>query len=252
MLKGNVTIISGPSGVGKDTILRELRKINKNYHFAISATTRAKRHNERDGVDYYFLPKKQFKYLRSNDKLLEHAVVHGNLYGTLKSQVLDVRNEGTDVIIRIDVQGMRSIKKLIPDAITIFIKPPTMSDLRNRMIERGTESEQDIIKKLRIAYDEIDQSKYYDHVFVNRNNQLDEVVQKIKCCSSRVCVMNYNKYPSTPYWPWSPSMAPNDKIITDPSVFVGPEVVITEKLDGSNYVVSRWRSIWSFCICSYY
>ena len=179
MTKGKVIIISGPSGVGKDTILNELRKVNKDYHFAITSTTRAKRHNERDGVDYYFLTKKQFKYLRSNDKLLEHAVVHGNLYGIPKSQVLGVRNEGTDVILRIDVQGMRSVKKLIPDAITIFIKPPTMLDLQNRMMERGTEGEQTITKKLKVAYDEMAHSKYYDYIFVNRDNQLDEVVQKI-------------------------------------------------------------------------
>ena len=138
-------MISGPSGVGKDVIIEEM--INQNpsdYHFTITATTRKSRVNELDGVNHYFLSVKEFTLMIDNDELLEWAKVYGNYYGVPKKQVTNALRDGNHVIIRVDVQGAKRIKTVMPEALLIFIHPPNLDILKNHLIRRGVNSDKDI------------------------------------------------------------------------------------------------------------
>lgn len=176
-MKGEVFIISAPAGGGKTTITSLLLKEIPNLTRVITCTTRKPREGEKDGVDYIFLSKEEFENWIKEGKLLEYAVVHGNYYGTPKEEVEKLLKEGKDVILVIDVQGMRQVKGKIKPLTTIFIIPPSIDELINRMKKRG-DSEEEINKRLNTAKQEFKHWKEYDYIVIN--DILEEAKEKIK------------------------------------------------------------------------
>lgn len=178
-LSGKLVIISGPSGVGKSTIARRICEMFKNAHLSISATTRAKSNKEIDGEDYYFISKEQFEERIEKELFLEHAEVFGNMYGTPKDKVDQALEQGQIVILEIDVQGGRQVKEIYPDAIMIFIVPPTPKDLANRMNNRGRgEDEKAAKERLETASQEIAAAwRYYDNMVIN--DDLEQAVNEV-------------------------------------------------------------------------
>jgi len=177
MKKGKFIIISGPSGVGKGTICNVLLK-ELNAWFSVSMTTRGIREREVDGVNYYFISKDEFKKRIEEGKLLEYNIYNDNYYGTPKDKVLEKMEEGTNVILEIDVNGARNIKNIFPDALLIYIAPPSIEILRERLISRGTEDLETIENRLKIADSELKQIDFYDYVVVNDN--LDKAIDEVR------------------------------------------------------------------------
>lgn len=174
--KGAFTILSGPSGVGKNTIADIL--IDKGYGiYSVSMTTRGIREGEEEGRDYFFVSKEVFDKNIEQDNFLEYAQYGDNYYGTLKSYVFDNIDNGTNVIAVVDIQGGVNIEKIFPEAVLIFIMPPSYEELEKRLRGRGTDSEEAILKRLSIAKKEMDFSSHYDYVVIN--NTVDEAVNDI-------------------------------------------------------------------------
>lgn len=171
MSKGSLFIVSGPSGCGKGTILAEILK-DERFYYSISATTRAPRPGEVDGVNYHFLTKEKFEELIANDGMLEYASYCDNYYGTPCKPVEDMLNEGKHVILEIEVQGAVNVMKKRPDAVSVFILPPSMKELRRRLNKRGTETEDVIEKRLSQAEREIKMAAQYDYVMINGELEL--------------------------------------------------------------------------------
>ena len=168
MIKGELFIISSPAGAGKTTLTNLLLEEDEKLKRVITYTTRKKRKNEIDGVDYVFVNKEVFELMIKENAFLEYAIVHGNYYGTPKKETFELLNQGFDVILVIDVQGMKQIKSVIPETISIFILPPSLKELESRMRMRG-ESEEEIQKRLETAKREIPYWKEYDYVIINEN-----------------------------------------------------------------------------------
>jgi guanylate kinase len=168
MIKGELFIISSPAGAGKTTLTNLLLEEDKKLKRVITYTTRKKRKNEIDGVDYVFVTKEVFELMIKENAFLEYAIVHGNYYGTPKKETFELLNQGFDVILVIDVQGMKQIKSVIPEAISIFILPPSLKELESRMRIRG-ESEEEIQKRSETAKREIPHWKDYDYIIINEN-----------------------------------------------------------------------------------
>lgn len=160
-------MISGPSGTGKGTLRRRLFQTVPGLAFSISCTTRPPRRDERHGEDYRFLDNREFDRLIREGAFLEWAEVHGNRYGTLASDVEEERRRGRDVVLEIDVQGACAVKSRYPEAVLIFVFPPSQQDLRERLQQRGTESESDLKVRLTNAETEIRQAGFFDHTIVN-------------------------------------------------------------------------------------
>lgn len=174
--KGAFIVISGPSGVGKNTIADIL--IDKGYGiYSVSVTTRGIREGEKEGKDYFFVSKEEFDKNIENDNFLEYAQYGDNYYGTLKSYVFDNIDNGTNVIAVVDIQGGVNIENIFPEAVLIFIMPPSFEELERRLRGRGTDSEEAILKRLSIAKKEMDFSSHYDYVVIN--NTVDEAVNEI-------------------------------------------------------------------------
>lgn len=177
--KGNLILFSGPSGVGKDTILELVLKRNKNLQKSISLTTREIRDKEINGEDYYFISRAEFENMIRNNEVLEFAKYGENFYGTPKAPVDKWLDEGKTIILKIEVQGAKKIKALYPDAVGIFIMPPSLVELEKRLRFRGSEDETDIKRRLDIAQREMEISSDYDYIVVNddiettSNNVLD-------------------------------------------------------------------------------
>lgn len=167
--QGKLVLFSGPSGVGKDTLLEILVQKNPNFQRSVSITTRERRDKEIDGEDYYFITPDDFEAMLDSGEVLEFAKYGKNLYGTPKKPVDKWLSEGKTVILKIEVQGAAKIKKMYPDAIAIFIMPPSMETLESRLRQRGTENEEDLVRRLTIARDEIEKSRDYDYIVVNDN-----------------------------------------------------------------------------------
>lgn len=175
--RGSLIILSGPSGAGKGTIHNELLKTEKNLTYSVSMTTRKPRNGEQEGIDYYFVDEDTFKKEIEKESFLEYACVHGNYYGTLKSNVYDSLDKGLDVILEIDIQGALKIKEKNENAIFIFIMPPSMRELKNRLVKRGTESKEKIIERFKNAYKEINEVSKYNYVVIN--DEVDKAVEKV-------------------------------------------------------------------------
>jgi guanylate kinase len=181
--KGKVIIVSGPSGVGKSTICKEVIKRLDNIYLSVSVTTRPKSDAELDGQDYWFISEQEFQERIEKDLLLEHAEVFGHLYGTPKDKVEEAVNEGKNVILEIDVQGARQTQMTFPDAVMIFILPPTEKDLVKRIGNRGREAADAAEQRLSGASDEIAAAwQYYNHMVINEDLQqaVDECIQIIE------------------------------------------------------------------------
>ena len=183
MKKGKLFVISGPSGVGKDTIVKEYLKNNKGM-LSVSATTRKPREGEIDGKDYYFLTKEEFEEWIENDNFLEYATYNNCYYGTPKSKIMENLDKGVDVFLVIEVQGGLIVKETIPESILIFLLPPSMQILEERLKNRNLDSEEMIKNRLEIAKKEIEVSKKYDYVITNI--KIDSTVEELKMIINKV------------------------------------------------------------------
>ena len=166
MAKGVLLIISGPSGSGKGTIVEQLVS-ELGYCVSISATTRNPRPNEKDGIHYFFKTKEEFEKMIDNGELLEHAAFCGNYYGTPKKYVEEQLESGKNIILEIEVQGALQVKKKVPDAVFIFLTPPDLDELQDRLVGRGTDSAEVIAQRIEKAKEEIAMMREYDYAIVN-------------------------------------------------------------------------------------
>ena len=191
-IKGDLIIISGPSGCGKGTICSELIKNGDNIIISTSATTRKPRTGEVDGVDYFFITKEEFEEKIKNNEFLEFAKVHhDNYYGTLKEKVLSNIDKGIDVILEIDIEGALQINNTMPEGIFIFIMPPSMKELKRRLIKRNTETKEQIVDRFKKAYQEINEVSKYNYVVINDEittavNKIKSIIQAEKCRVDRI------------------------------------------------------------------
>ena len=165
--KGRLFILSGPSGVGKSTVLKEVFRHRPNIFFSVSVTTRGPRPGEENGVHYHFISDAEYDELLKQDMLLEHAGYSGNRYGTPAQPIYDSLNAGKDVFLDIESVGMRNVKAKMPEAISVFIAPPDWETLEKRLRGRGTESEEKVLLRLQAAKRELDASGTYDYIVVN-------------------------------------------------------------------------------------
>lgn len=189
--KGLLIVVSGPSGAGKDTICQKLIKENSNIWMSVSMTTRKPRPLEKDGVDYFFVSSEEFENKIKGNTFLEYASYNDNYYGTPKDKVEEKLNEGKDVILVIDINGAINIKKIIPSALFIFIMPPDMETLKNRLIGRKTESKDKVVQRFITAYNEVNNYKKYNYVVVNDKvedavNKVKSIIQSEKCRVDRI------------------------------------------------------------------
>lgn len=189
--KGSLIVLSGPSGSGKDSICERLKEYNDRFWVSISCTTRKPRKGEEDGISYFFISEEEFKKRIDNDDLLEYASYNGHYYGTPKSKINDCLNNGIDVILVIEVQGALKIKHKIPEAIFIFIMPPTMRDLVVRLKKRGTETNDKILERFKKAYQEINELSKYNYVVVNDDldratKKVNSIIEAQKCMIERI------------------------------------------------------------------
>lgn len=178
MSKGFLLVVSGPSGSGKGTVSKALLNRRDDIVFSVSATTRKPRVGEEDGVNYFFLDEEKFNDMVKNGEFLEYAFVHNNYYGTPKKFVLDEIAKGEIVLLEIDVQGALQVKKNYKEAVFVFLLPPTMDELKNRIIKRGTESEEDINIRFENAFKELDFVGEYDYFVIN--DRVDDAVESIE------------------------------------------------------------------------
>ena len=172
-------VLSGLSGVGKDTVLDELRKSKFPAHICVTATTRAQRPTEKDGVDYYFVSKAKFQEMLTKDELMENATVYGNSYGIPKEPVRQALKAGQDVIVRIDVQGAATIRKKVPQALLVFLVTTTLAELEKRLKKRRTETAAELDLRLKTAEKELDSVPMFDYVVVNREGKIDRTITEI-------------------------------------------------------------------------
>ncbi len=172
-------VISGPSGVGKDTVIQRMKERQLPFHFVVTATTRPPRPNERHGIDYFFLSKDQFAEMIEKGELLEYAIVYNDFKGIPKDKVRQAFSSGQDVVMRIDVQGAATIHQLYPDALLIFLTTQDEDEMVNRLKERKTETPDGLNLRIATARQELKRIDDFDYVVVNRELQLDETVDAI-------------------------------------------------------------------------
>lgn len=165
--QGILIVLSGPSGAGKGTICQELLRSYPELNYSISATTRSARVGEQNGVNYWFVSRVEFQNMIENDQLLEWAEVYGNFYGTPCQHITELLNNGKDVVLEIDAQGATQIKKKFPEGVCIYIAPPSLDELANRIYKRGTDSLENIKTRLNSANDELTCVRHYNYVVVN-------------------------------------------------------------------------------------
>lgn len=172
-------VISGPSGVGKDAVLRRMKERGLPFHFVVTATTRPRRAGEVEGQDYLFLSQAEFEDLVRRGEMLEHALVYNDYKGIPRPQVAQALASGRDVVLRVDVQGAATLRRLAPEALLIFLLPPSQAELERRLRARRTESAEDLALRLRTAQQEIERLDLFDYAVVNREYGLDQTVDTI-------------------------------------------------------------------------
>lgn len=179
--KGILFVLSGPSGIGKGTVVRCLAERTKNLVLSTSVTTRSPRVGEKDGVDYFFRTREEFDEMVKNSEFLEYAEYCGNFYGTPKSNLFSLINDGKDVLLEIEVKGGSQVKSRFPGSVTIFVLPPSMDILRRRLMDRGSESQEAVENRLRKAEKEISFAPSYDYIVTNDclSKCVDDVVEII-------------------------------------------------------------------------
>lgn len=188
--KGLLLVVSGPSGAGKGTICKSLTERDKNIRVSVSATTRSPRAEELHGVNYYFLSRQEFQSLIDEDGFIEWATFCGNNYGTPRKKVEALLESGKDVILEIEVQGAMQVKQQYPDAVFLFVLPPSMSELRSRIVGRGTETETVINERLKTAAWEFSHIMQYDYVLLNDDvekavDRFRDIIAAEKCRTAR-------------------------------------------------------------------
>ncbi len=193
MSKGNVFIISGPSGSGKDALMAELFEKEPDLFFSISSVTRNMREGEVEGEKYNFISREKFEDMIENDEFLEYNLYVDNYYGTPKAPVENAVNEDRDVFIEVDVNGAKNIRRRLPEAISIFVMPPSFQELKRRLSARGTESDEVIALRLSAALREIKRAKEYDYIVVNDvlSDAVDDVISIIRASK---CALKIQKH----------------------------------------------------------
>jgi guanylate kinase len=173
-------VISGPSGVGKDSVVQRMKERGFPFHFVVTATTRERRENEVNGVDYFFVGKDEFARMIESNELIEYAIVYGDYKGIPKAQVRDAFASGQDVVMRIDVQGAETVRKLAPEALLIFITCDSEEELEDRLRKRKTESADSLSLRIATARKELQRLEAFDYVIVNHDFHLDDTVEKVR------------------------------------------------------------------------
>ncbi len=174
-----LVVISGPSGVGKDSVLDAMQQRDYPFHFVVTATSRPPRPDEVHGVDYFFVSEPEFRELIRQNELLEHAMVYGQYKGIPKQQVRDALASGKDVVMRLDVQGAATVKRLVPEAILIFLMAASEDELIDRLRQRKTESEEQLVYRIRVARDEMQRVEEFDYVVENPDGKLEKAVDQV-------------------------------------------------------------------------
>ena len=173
-------VLSGPSGAGKDALLTRMKELGSPLEYITTVTTRAQRAKERDNVDYHFISERKFQEMIENNELLEWANVYGNWYGVPKQPVKQALDRGQDIIVKVDTQGAATIKKILPEAVFIFLIPPSMEELMTRVKQRHTESPFDLALRIKTAEEEIKQLPLFDYIVVNKRDEIDLAASEIK------------------------------------------------------------------------
>ena len=180
LTKPLIIVLSGPSGAGKDAVLARMRESGYPLEYVTTVTTRPQRANERDNVDYHFISTEMFQKMIENKELLEWANVYGNMYGVPKQPVKQALDKGQDIMVKVDIQGAATIKKLLPQALLIFLIPSSIEDLTLRLKQRHTESPFNLALRLKTAEEEIKQLPLFDYLIVNKQGEIDLAVSQIK------------------------------------------------------------------------
>lgn len=173
-------VLSGPSGVGKDAVLNGMKEREHTLHYAVTATTRPRRKGEREGQEYYFVSEAEFRRMIENDELLEWAEVYGNFYGVPKREVQQALQTGQDVMVKVDVQGAANIRKVAPEAVLIFLAPPSLEELKERLRRRKTESSIDLELRIKAAQEEMKSLHIFDYIVINHRGGLARAVSQIE------------------------------------------------------------------------
>jgi len=193
--KGLLIVLSGPSGVGKGTVCIALRQEQDDIIYSVSATTRSPRKEEIDGKNYFFKTREAFEEMIKHDQLLEWAEYVGNYYGTPRKFVEETIQQGKDVILEIEIQGALQVKEKYPEGIFIFLVPPTLAELKNRILNRGSETADSLLKRMNVAKDELRMMKHYDYLVVN-----DEVSKAVKRIQAIIAAERLKKERILPYY----------------------------------------------------
>lgn len=175
-----LVVLSGPSGVGKDALLMRMREVGFPFHFVVTATSRPQRPGEIDGFDYHFVGEERFRAMIADDELLEWAEVYGQFKGIPRWDVEQALSSGKDVILRIDVQGAATIRRMAPEALFIFVLPGDFEELRQRLVQRRTESAAEVERRLDVARAELERVREFDYVVLNGDDRLDDAVGQIR------------------------------------------------------------------------
>jgi guanylate kinase len=172
-------VVSGPSGVGKDAVLARMKELGHRFHHVVTATTRPKRVGEQNGVHYRFLSREEFQQMIDKEQLLEWAEVYGNYYGVPEGEITQALSRRKDVIVKVDVQGASAIKRLMPQAILVFLMPPSMQELEARLKQRRSESSEDVALRLAKVKEEMENLPLFDYVITSHEGKIDDVISQV-------------------------------------------------------------------------